>query len=81
MTFFKMGLFYKGLTNLIRSKQMYAIYCKNIRNKSWWESVELGPPDPIFGLTEAWKKDKNPKKINLGVGAYRDDNGKIRMFF
>jgi len=38
--------------------------------------VEMGPPDAILGVTEAYKKDKNPKKINLGVGAYRDDNGK-----
>ena len=36
----------------------------------------MAPPDPILGVTEAFKKDTNPKKINLGVGAYRDDNGK-----
>jgi len=36
----------------------------------------MGPPDPILGVTEAFKRDTNPKKINLGVGAYRDDNGK-----
>jgi len=38
--------------------------------------VEMGPPDAILGITEAYKKDTSPKKINLGVGAYRDDNGK-----
>jgi hypothetical protein len=34
--------------------------------------------DPPFnpGVTEAFKADKDPKKINLGVGAYRDDHGK-----
>jgi aspartate aminotransferase len=36
----------------------------------------MGPPDAILGVSEAYKKDANPKKINLGVGAYRDDNGK-----
>lgn len=36
----------------------------------------MGPPDPILGVTEAFKKDTNPKKMNLGVGAYRDDQGK-----
>lgn len=46
------------------------------RTSSWWSSVEMGPPDPILGVTEAFKKDTNPNKINLGVGAYRDDNGK-----
>eukprot|EP00891_Asterochloris_glomerata_P005254 jgi/Astpho2/5254/Aster-04826 len=34
------------------------------------------PHDPILGVTEAFLADKNPEKINLGVGAYRDDNGK-----
>jgi len=43
---------------------------------SWWSNVEMGSPDAILGITEAYKKDTNPKKINLGVGAYRDDNGK-----
>lgn len=32
--------------------------------------------DPILGVTEAFKKDTSPNKMNLGVGAYRDDNGK-----
>jgi aspartate aminotransferase len=43
---------------------------------STWAHIEMGPPDPILGVTEAFKADTNPKKINLGVGAYRDDNGK-----
>lgn len=43
---------------------------------SWWSHVPMGPPDVILGVTEAYKKDTNPKKINLGVGAYRDDEGK-----
>lgn len=36
----------------------------------------MGPPDPILGVTEAFKRDTNSKKMNLGVGAYRDDQGK-----
>jgi aspartate aminotransferase len=32
--------------------------------------------DPILGVTEAFKADTNPKKMNLGVGAYRDDSNK-----
>uniref|UniRef100_A0A2K6L947 Aspartate aminotransferase n=1 Tax=Rhinopithecus bieti TaxID=61621 RepID=A0A2K6L947_RHIBE len=46
------------------------------RASSWWTRVEMGPPDPILGVTEAFKRDTNSKKMNLGVGAYRDDNGK-----
>ncbi|KAI9572917.1 pyridoxal phosphate-dependent transferase [Boletus coccyginus] len=43
---------------------------------STWSAVPAGPPDPILGITEAFKADKDPRKINLGVGAYRDENGK-----
>jgi len=43
---------------------------------STWSGIQMGPPDAILGVTEAWKADSNPNKINLGVGAYRDDNGK-----
>lgn len=35
----------------------------------------MGPPDAILGITEAFKRDTNSKKINLGAGTYRDDNG------
>ncbi|KAF5397707.1 Aspartate aminotransferase, partial [Paragonimus heterotremus] len=46
------------------------------RSSSFWSHVKMGPPDAILGITEAYKRDKNPKKINLGAGAYRDDSGK-----
>jgi len=46
------------------------------RNVSAWSKVEKGPEDPILGVTVAFNKDTHPKKINLGVGAYRDDAGK-----
>lgn len=39
------------------------------------ESIPLAPPDAILGLTEAFKKDPNPDKINLSVGVYRDAEG------
>jgi len=45
-------------------------------NFSHWATVPLGPPDGILGLNQAFSADSNPKKVNLGVGAYRDDNGK-----
>uniref|UniRef100_A0A2K6RGL9 Aspartate aminotransferase, mitochondrial n=1 Tax=Rhinopithecus roxellana TaxID=61622 RepID=A0A2K6RGL9_RHIRO len=37
---------------------------------------KMGPPDIFLGITEAFKRDSNSKKMNLGVDAYRDDNGK-----
>ena len=42
--------------------------------------VPMAPTDPILGLTQGFKADKNPKKVNLGVGAYRDNNGKPYVF-
>src|SRR3990172_1271362 len=39
--------------------------------------VEMAPPDPILGVTEAFVADKNPNKVNLGVGIYYDDTGKV----
>lgn len=47
-----------------------------VRSVSTWSNVVEGPPDAILGITEAFKADKNPKKVNVGVGAYRDDSGK-----
>lgn len=41
-----------------------------------WQNVPLAPPDSIFKLTAAYKTDTFPSKVNLGVGAYRDDNNK-----
>jgi len=40
-------------------------------------AVELAPKDPILGVTEAYAADTNPRKVNLGVGVYNDDNGKL----
>jgi aromatic-amino-acid transaminase len=37
----------------------------------------MAPADPILGVTEAFVADTNPRKVNLGVGVYTDDNGKI----
>jgi aspartate/tyrosine/aromatic aminotransferase len=41
-----------------------------------FESIQAAPADPILGLSEAFKADPNPKKINLSVGVYQDASGK-----
>jgi len=51
-------------------------FSKQVRFVAAWSKVEKGPEDPILGITVAFNKDTHPKKINLGVGAYRDDAGK-----
>lgn len=40
-----------------------------------FERVEAAPPDPIFGLSEAFQADPRPGKVNLGIGVYRDEQG------
>ena len=42
--------------------------------------VAQAPADPILNLSTGYKNDKNPNRVNLGVGAYRDDNGKPYVF-
>jgi len=41
--------------------------------------VSMAPRDPILGVTEAFNADTNPKKVNLGVGVYYDENGKVPL--
>lgn len=47
-----------------------------VRAMSVWSEMPMGPPDPILGLTDAFNKDTDPRKVSLGVGAYRGDDGK-----
>jgi aromatic-amino-acid transaminase len=42
-------------------------------------AVDLAPRDPILGVTEAYNADPNPRKVNLGVGVYCDDTGKVPL--
>ena len=42
-------------------------------------AIELAPRDPILGISEAFNADRNLHKVNLGVGVYCDDNGKIPL--
>jgi aromatic-amino-acid transaminase len=46
---------------------------------SLFTAVEMAPRDPILGLNEQFSTDSNPNKVNLGVGVYFDDNGKLPL--
>jgi aromatic-amino-acid transaminase len=46
---------------------------------SLFSSVEMAPKDPILGLTETFLADQRPEKVNLGVGVYYDDQGKLPL--
>jgi aromatic-amino-acid transaminase len=46
---------------------------------SLFTAVEMAPRDPILGLNEQFNADTNPNKVNLGVGVYYDENGKLPL--
>ncbi len=46
---------------------------------SLFSTIEQAPADAILGLTDAFKQDSNPKKVNLGVGVYQDEDGKLPL--
>ena len=46
---------------------------------SLFSAVEMAPRDPILGLNEQFNADPNPKKVNLGVGVYFDDEGRLPL--
>ncbi len=48
-------------------------------SSSIFAAVEMAPRDPILGLNEAFNADTRATKVNLGVGVYFDDNGKIPL--
>lgn len=48
--------------------------------KSNWSHLIRQPADPILGITTRYLADSDPRKISLGVGAYRDDDGKPVVF-
>ena len=51
-----------------------------LNSKSSWGGIKEAPSDPILGVVEQFKKDKFPKKVNISVGAYRDENGNPYIF-
>ena len=46
---------------------------------SLFSAVEMAPRDPILGLNEQYNADTNPHKVNLGVGVYFDEHGKLPL--
>jgi aromatic-amino-acid transaminase len=46
---------------------------------SLFAAVDMAPRDPILGLNEQFNADPNPAKVNLGVGVYFDEAGKLPL--
>ena len=59
------------VSGLTQGKAMLAMAVAT--NVSRFESVTMAPADPILGVSEAFKRDNDEKKLNLGVGAYRTE--------
>jgi len=59
--------------NILRNT---SISTQQSRTFSLWAKVDNAPPDPILGLNDAFKKDTDARKVLLGMGAYRTDEGK-----
>jgi aspartate aminotransferase, mitochondrial len=65
------------LSKTSRFMQLAGVQRQAVRSfSSLWGFMEPAPADPILGINDAFKKDTNPKKQLLGVGAYRDDDNK-----
>ena len=60
-----------GSPSLFRPSASHAV--------SFFANVEQVPGDPILGLTDAYNADSRPNKVNLGVGIYYDENGRIPL--
>ena len=69
-----------SLAGIIMSSPLHAGPAMNVPDSpSVLSTVELAPRDPILGITDAYNADTNPRKVNLGVGVYVDDNGKVPL--
>ena len=55
-------------------------FCFSAVSSSLWSHLKKAPPDPVFGLIEAFRRDPRPDKINIGIGVYADDNGSPFVF-
>jgi aromatic-amino-acid transaminase len=63
----------------IRPRQTLGLLNKDFSMSSLFAAVEMAPRDPILGLNEQFNADPNPAKVNLGVGVYYDENGKLPL--
>ncbi|RMU16166.1 Aromatic amino acid aminotransferase, partial [Pseudomonas savastanoi pv. glycinea] len=55
------------------------LFIKSRRTMSLFSAVEMAPRDPILGINEAFNADTCTTKVNLGVGVYCDEEGRIPL--
>lgn len=64
------------ISNFVQRRASKQVTQTATKAMSFWSHVTQAPPDAILGVSDAFKKDSDPRKVSLGVGAYRDNNGK-----
>ena len=74
------SLLYLSLTSMRAVRLMTSALTRKIGYTNVFAKVPMAPPDPIIGINVAYANDSDPRKVNLGVGAYRDDNLKPVVF-
>ena len=62
------------------TRMLSSTLTKQIRYTNIFSKVPMAPPDPVLGINIAFANDSDARKVNLGVGAYRDDNLKPVVF-
>ncbi|GAX73582.1 hypothetical protein CEUSTIGMA_g1033.t1 [Chlamydomonas eustigma] len=70
------ALVIRALSSIIQPRTAFPAAASFSTASTRFSHVPEAPRDPILGVTEKFIADKNPLKINLGVGAYRDDDGR-----
>lgn len=53
---------------------------RQVKYSNVFGKVPMAPPDPVLGISVSYANDSDPRKVNLGVGAYRDDDLKPVVF-
>ncbi|XP_047316412.1 aspartate aminotransferase, mitochondrial-like [Impatiens glandulifera] len=62
--------------SLVPATKYFSTMKKEKMGFGWWNHVKPAPKDPILSITQDFLADTSPHKINLGVGAYRDEHGR-----
>ena len=66
-------------TSVTDTETFHIITMTATATSTLFSAIDMAPRDPILGVTEAFNADTNPSKVNLGVGVYYDDNGKVPL--
>ena len=64
-----------GFDSIATVASTASVYSENIGAEDIWQDVPMGQPDAILGIAQAYRACTNPNKVNVCVGAYRDENG------